>query len=230
MVVLTTNPTPGAPPPQPQGNRDARISVGSADAPGTASSRTPSGGIVAPGVVVRGAPGAKIDGSGSPPPTVAGDGSKAVPNIPSAPAARPQFNSTAAVSAPLRPGARQLSPQVEKVFAGRVVYSTVVASVQGQPDWVIWFGDPVVGAGAPAGRVFAMRPPVSEKSTLPAALPGMPAKLWVQARLTRSGTLTGIEGAAPDLAAALARWTFFPAIRNGQPADVDVLIEANWRP
>ncbi|BDC53161.1 hypothetical protein F183_A54760 (plasmid) [Bryobacterales bacterium F-183] len=225
MVVLTTNPTPGAPPPQPQGNRDARITVGGEAPPGTATSRRPAGGFVAPGAVVRSAPGTGTEVGAGGPPGIGAGGVKPAPSIPGPGVARPQFNSTGAVSVPLRPGTRTVSAEVDKTFAGRVVYSTVVPSVAGQPDWVLWFGDPVTPA-PPPGRVFSMRPPIPEKATLPQGLAGLPAKTWIQARLTREGTLTGITGASPELAAALGKWLFYPAIRNGQAAEVDVLIEA----
>ena len=230
MVIISMNPTPGAPPPpSPEGNRDASISVGGSPGSGTAS-----GGLVAPGVVVRGANapssgngsgnGSSAPGPAGPPPAVASTEVKP-PVLPTGAVPRPQINRTVSVSVPLRPNSRKVPPEVETAFRNRVVYSSVVASAPGQPEWIIWFAEL---PGTPPERVV-IRPPVPEKpASLPAALPGMQPKMWISDRMTKEGVLSGVS--VPQLAAVLAKWLFFPAIRNGQAAEVEVLIEGNWRP
>lgn len=117
------------------------------------------------------------------------------------------------------------------MFQGRVVYSTVVPTSSSQPDWVMWFAEP----GPPvAGTRIVMRPPVPERGTFPASLPGMPAKAWLKAHIRRNGVLAEVVfldgGKAPQALAELVKWMFYPAVRNGQQVDVEVVVEVSWRP
>ena len=231
-IIISAAPVPDAPPPKPEGNRNARIAVGGESGTGNNRASAPAGGVTAPGVVIRSTapptpgtiPGGKLpDG---PPKPAATSAAEAAPRI-----APP--NITQSVSLPQRPNARSLPPQVEEVFRGRIVYTTVVQTVPGQQDWVMWFADPteVAAAAAPGSRVV-MRPPVPEKGTLPTTIPALPAKGWIKAKLRRNGTLADVQflgTAGPQSIAELGKWMFYPAIRNGQPSDVDVVMEVTWR-
>jgi hypothetical protein len=226
-IIISTAPVPGAPPPKPEGNRNARIAIGGESGTGSNRSPAPAGGVTAPGVVVRstappgaGAPGGVVT-TPTKPPTLPGE---VAPRI-----APP--NVVQSVSIPQRPGARQLPPQVEAVFQGRVVYSTAIQTASTQADWVMWFAEPA--SAPPAVGRIVMRPPVPEKGTLPEELPGMPAKTWIAAKVRKNGVLTDLvflDGTkAPQAMLELGKWMFYPAVRNGQQVDVDVVMEASWR-
>jgi hypothetical protein len=238
-IVISATPVPGAPPPMPEGNRVARISVGGESGTGNNRAAAPAGGVTAPGVVIR----STLPPAPSTPEGRVGDGAPRQP--PSAatgaelPARVAPPNITQSISIPLRPNARQLPALVEAAFLGRVVYSTVVPTAGAQPDWVIWFAEPVAKADVNASVVqrIVMRPPVPERGTLPATIPGMPSKAWLKARVQRNGVLMNVvflsDGSTPPPAAViseLGKWMFYPAVRNGQQTEVEVIMEVHWRP
>ena len=141
------------------------------------------------------------------------------------------------MSAPFWPNARSLNPAVEAKFSGRVVYVTVISPPPGfgsADDWVVWFGERAI---TPVGTRVFMRPPVplktgpryraaSENSKAP--------KVQVAGIMSRDGrlhslVLSGGMGrlSDADLLQTLEEWDFSPAVRNGSPVEVDVLIEAS---
>jgi hypothetical protein len=141
------------------------------------------------------------------------------------------------MSAPFWPNARALNPTIEAKFTGRVVYVTVISPPPGfgsADDWVVWFGERAI---TPVGTRVFMRPPVplrtgpryrnaSEDSKAP--------KVQVAGIMSRDGRLHSLvllsgAGRLPDagLLQALEEWDFSPAVRNGSPVEVDVLIEAS---
>jgi hypothetical protein len=134
------------------------------------------------------------------------------------------------VSVPQWPNNRTLPAPIEQHFQNRVVYMTVMAGQQAETDWVVWFGEQ---AATPATTRPVMRPPSLAQ---PAALPPVPArnehgagKLRISGVIRKDGHLDSCSGlaesASPELVAALQRWLFKPATRNGDAVDVDAVIE-----
>lgn len=204
---------------RPEANRPARIETG-----GLGKTKGPDAGsgLVVPGVTIRDnrSPTAVVQ----PAPVAA---PKAEPPAVPRAAPRPRLD-TPTISVPQRPQARRVPPEVDMVFAGRVVYSTVMASTPGGLDWVLWFGE---AQPRPPGARSVMRPPVLE--SLPQAIAALSAangaKSWVLAKLDKTGTLADIK-ALPGSSAIrpedVSKLLFSPAVRNGEPVDVDLLIEA----
>lgn len=139
----------------------------------------------------------------------------------------------ATISAPLRPSSRIVPPVIERRFPTRVLY-TIAVPKPNLPmytgDWVIWFAERQ--EQDKAGRIQAPLPyrkfqPVGKIRQ--EVLQG-----WVQVALviTKEGkpdSAAVLTPAAPEVATAalqdLLSWQFHPAMRNGQPIDVDAVVE-----
>lgn len=230
-VIISTNPVANGALIPPQGNRAAKIEMGSLGEGGKGSgSALPSGsGVVVPNLTVRG--GSPTDGPGV-------TARNSMPNAPAASAAmtptgptyRPSLN-TRTVSVPQWPNTRRVPVQVEEAFRSRVVYSTVIPGSLSLPDIVAWFGEV---QPTEKGTRLLMRPPVADQTpVIPLiANPGEGGKLWVSARLGRNGRISDVKAAqglaaslAGELTSGLGKWLFIPAIRNGEAVDVDLLLE-----
>ncbi len=222
-VILSANPVASGEVVLPEGNRPAELSAGSGGGGGAGSAE--GGGVVVPGLSLRGGGGAGAAGASTerlPAPAAAA--------TPTRPAYRPRLD-TPSVSIPQWPSARRVPVQVESVFVGRPVYSTVIPGVLSGQDWILWFGE--AGGQSPAGRRVVMRPPRLSANSSPAEVlkAAGAGRCWIRARLGKDGKLNSIEiaqGGTPELkelAKALQDWLWTPAIRNGEPVDVDVLLE-----
>jgi hypothetical protein len=238
-VILSAH--PGAPGPfiPPEGNRPAKVEIGSTGGTaghgsgagggaGAGNGTGPGGALVVPGVMMRGG-GANVAGGvmAANPPAPLPPAPKPVPAAP--PVYRPRLD-TPSLSVPQWPNARRIPPPVEERFRTRVVYSTLVQPAGSRHDWVLWFGE---AQPTPLGQRLVMRPPVAEKVSSPAGLDG--ANCWVMAHLNRDGKLSAIS-VSPDaganrsaaLAGEVEQWLFRPAIRNGAPVEVDIMIELEF--
>lgn len=197
---------------KPETSRPARIEEGGI---GRAKGPDMGSGLIVPGVTLRDnrtpvaveQPGSRSPQSVSPPP---------------APPRTPRLN-TPTISVPQWPHSRRVPAEVEAVFTGRAVYSTVL----GGTDWILWFGEARPG---PPGTRSIMRPPVLESSPASSALlsPMSTGKRWILARLDKTGILLAIKplsGSAPVNVEEIGKLVFNPAIRNGEPVEVDLLIE-----
>jgi hypothetical protein len=235
-VIISENPLASGRIIPPEGNRQAKI--GSDADPGGGkgggSGKSAGGGLVVPGVTVRGGDAEAGGGAAGPSraPAVAAPTPSATPSR--LPDYRRNLN-TPSISVPLRPNSRRVPPQVEDAFRDRVVYCTVMPGPSSLPDWVIWYGE---SQQASSGARVVMRPPVAERTELPAKVINMQAggRLWVVARLGKNGRVSSVNvslGVGAEQALALAseieKWSFSPAIRNGEAVEVDVVVEADLK-
>lgn len=197
---------------KPETSRPARIEEGGI---GRAKGPDMGSGLIVPGVTLRDnrAPVAVVEQAAPRSPQTA---------APPAAARTPRLN-TPTISVPQWPHSRRVPAEVETVFSGRAVYSTVVA----EADWVLWFGEAQPG---PPGTRSIMRPPVLESSPESTALllSMSTGKRWILAKLDKTGVLLAIKplaGSASVRVEEMGKLVFNPAIRNGQPVEVDLLIE-----
>ena len=226
-IILSANPVPQGKPVQPAGNRPAQINAGSPSGQGQGQpGDVAGGGIVLPGVTVRD-PGASAGASG----TSRAPAPAAPAAVPTRPLHWPRLD-TASVSIPQWPSNRRVPAEVEASFPGRPVYSTVLPGAAGAPNINLWFGE---SQPTPMGTRVIMRPPRLDSAGNSANGTPRPAtgKYWLKAKLNTQGTLTalevlrGAEGA--PLAKMLESWLWTPAIRNGAPVEVDVVLEVEVR-
>lgn len=232
-VIIGLNPADKLAGPPPEGSRGARFS----QAPdlGTPSSGPAGSGSGArvPGLLAKGDPGAGSVAS----PATAG---AAVPERRILREFKvPSLNRT--LSAPLRPEARVIPAAVEAVFANRNVY-TLLFPAPDVPlydgDWVIWFSARQAPETA-LGRIAAPVP--VRKFSLEGGESGNGAgvhgTMQIAAIIDRGGrissarVLRGPQGEAIRKRAAdeLLTWEFQPALNNGQPMEVDVVLEITFR-
>ena len=142
---------------------------------------------------------------------------------------------TATLSAPLRPASRMIPRSMEARFQGRYVY-TLVIPIENLPayqgDWILWFAE----KHQRPGDTPLMRAPVPLRKLEPAgataARNGAEQRLQLAATITREGRIESISmltkpGGAFEQAFIrdLASWDFKPATRDGQPVDIDVVVE-----
>ena len=233
LAILSANPSNTAPPPVGVGNRADAVQVGGV--PGGVKNGGEGGGgnSAVPGLTVRGESGgvrSSLATATSPNPA------SATAAIPTRPAPLPPPTSTPTVSIPQWPNARRVPKTVEASFPDRPVYVTVLRPPSGLPDWVLWFSDTM--QSTPGVRVF-MRPPVPRQMEWGArvdATASWPEPLWLKARLTKDGNLTGLvfsEGTAREaiesVSLTMGRWLFSPAVRNGVAVETDVLMEISLK-
>jgi TonB family protein len=147
------------------------------------------------------------------------------------------------MSAPLRPSSRIIPAAVEARFAHRDVYTLVIPgpSLPGYwGDWVMWFAE----NGAPdfESRHLISAPLPARKYSVADEItntggPSASVDLQFGAIIDKTGRLgsvTVIRGTAdPALRRRaleeLGSWEFKPALRNGQPMDVDVVLDIPFR-
>lgn len=147
------------------------------------------------------------------------------------------------MAAPLRPSSRVIPPAVEAQFANRNVYTFVIPDV-GLPeysgDWVLWFAEDTSTLGEFA-RISA---PVPARKYAPSADVPLGADTFaggaiqIAARIDSSGRVSAarvLRGPSSEAfrrraADELQTWEFEPALRNGSPIAVDVVLELPFRP
>lgn len=141
------------------------------------------------------------------------------------------------LSLPLHPASRTLPASIESRFRGRSVY-TMVIPIENLPeytsDWIIWFTEhQTTDAAAPPLNVRAPVPLRKFESVEPVP-PGARTEIRVQLAgvITKEGKLE-VHGLLRNLSLALEgavlrdveSWEFKPALRDGVPMDIDVVIE-----
>jgi hypothetical protein len=230
VVIIGVNPANVPQPPAPEGGRPARISAGP-DSSGTGPAQLTGGNssLVVPGVSVSGAPEARAVVTRSP---SLPKGSAPAPGIgrPQMPDQSAVFQSTPHVSVAQWPHARSLPPAIERQFANRVVYTTLIPSARSGGDWVVWFAEETV---TPADVRLLMRPPSLLHSAPLPPVPGQTdhgtGKLVITGIIAKDGqfdaSLASADPWARDLVEALHAWRFNPAVRNGVAIDVEATIE-----
>jgi len=219
----------------PEGTRMGQVQTGVPNGRGMGGGGGSSG-IVVPGLSVSGTPGGSPGAVRPPPVQTAGIPRMPTPGVPVPPRSFPSMNQTA-LSVPYWPNARTLSPAIEAKFRGRVVYATVIpapARASGTPDWIIWFAEERV---TPVNTRPVMRAPMPVRVVPPSFDASSPRKLQVSGVLRKDGHIdslmvlaaanapAAITDAARGVMGSLAQWVFTPAVCNGAPVEVEVLID-----
>lgn len=239
----------GAAPP-PNGTPGSTNSAGNAKADIAVASLHPSNGPVPEGS--RGGAFSKAPTQGEPASGEVSGSGLIVPNLSirgdhSKPAPPPQlWKSTlyadkvrsvpvSTLSVPLRPGSRTIPRAIDVRFQGRDVY-TMVIPIENLPrysgDWILWFAE----RDQRSGDRPSLRSPIPLRKVEPLEepLPGARTEFRIQllAVIKKDGKIEGISllrNAAPALEQAViqdvASWEFKPATRDGEPVDVDVVLE-----
>lgn len=245
-VILGLNPAPQLGP-IPEGSRNAQVAIApQLGEPGAGPGG--SGGLQLPNVAIR----EGRNGTGGASGTPANMNGRLVSTRASTPAGntspamsvfvvRGTGAAGQALSVPLRPSSRTIPLALEAVFRNRVVYTLVVPKPelpQYSGDWILWFAEthpdpgvtPAVRAPAPFRKTDTA---VNLKDPPPPLAEG---RVQLMAVIRRDGRLANVtvlrcpdsrlrEPAPKDL----VKWEFQPATRNGQPLDVDVVIEIPFR-
>ena len=227
-IMLGLNPGNTLPPPGSRSGQIARAPDG-----GTLSSGALSGaGTIVPGVLSHGKPGEVTIPAPVPTPTIA-------IRKPAQEVVLPPVNRT--MSAPLRPSSRVIPPAVEAKFTRRDVYTLVIPGpvLPGYGgNWVLWFAeaDPaeiesryLISAPLPT-RKYSV---ANEENEAPSGS----AQIQFSAVIDKAGhigsavVLRGPSDPAMRHRALeeIASWEFKPALRNGQPVNVDAVIDIPFR-
>jgi TonB family protein len=232
LAVIGLDPSRTPEIPQPEGSRPTRISAGP-DA--TVAGSEHAAPIVIPGLNIGG-PGATnpatvVEPSGKNPepfhePSPA-EWAKASPGPDSRRLARSMM------SAALRPSSRVIAPGVEVRFPDRSVYTTSFEVGADAAEWVIWFALKTAAEG-----LASVRPPVPwSRPSEPPGSRSHTGRVEIAASIDREGHTTALtvvrcsdEALRATAAQVVQEWEFLPALRNGEPVAVDVLIDINFRP
>ncbi len=225
-VVAGLNPTPG---PLPTGSRGAEFARAPVAGPASSGSAARPGSPSVPGLVAHNAVGKPVDAP-TPAEHVKGPERLLVKET-----SYTSFNRT--LSAPLRPSSRVIPATVEAQFANRNVYTLVLPKPdlpEYSDDWVLWFSERQPGDN-PAPRISAPVPARKYSLTGGTQAANSPAAgiLQIAAVVDRNGRISAIRilrGAVGDLLRRraleeLQNWEFQPAARNGEPIDVDIVVE-----
>ncbi|MDX2150549.1 MAG: hypothetical protein SFV54_07435 [Bryobacteraceae bacterium] len=229
-AVVGLNPSAVAAPPPPgslPGSFSRAPNVGpaaSGDLTGRADARIPD-------LMVRGA------GSGAPvpPPPVAPRAARSQLVFEVAPH---QYGDT--YSAPLRPSAGIVPPAIERIFPGRAVYTLVIPAPKMSrytDDWVIWFTEKSPLAGVQNPLLRAPLPARKRAGGVPdAAAEMLEERVRYRVSIGLAGLPEGVamvraprQGDAELAMAEMLSWEFYPSTRNGQPIEVEAVIEIPLR-
>jgi TonB family protein len=236
-AVVGLNPIERAMPLIPEGSRPAQFSAAPELSPGrgVGGSAEP-GAIVLPGLTIRGAPPKKESIA-----TIARIAPTSKENLL---AAAPPVVAPTPVSeaAPPKPsiGAVRVSGAPDPRFEGRIVFTVAiqmpnVTSYSG--SWILWYAE----RKGPPGEAPDILPPAPLRKVDPvydlsAAEDRVEGKVQLAAVIHKDGYVYGItvlRGVDARLdkgaVAALRKWEFEPARRDGAPVDVDVVIEIPFR-
>jgi hypothetical protein len=229
---------PAGPPPSalPPGSRSAEFSAAPTVGK-TATGEVNGGGITLPGLMVKDgivkdgkAEGANAEAAPRPAPTVPRFQTLLYDDmIPKS--VRPTL------SAPLRPASRTIPRALEARFHGRFVYAVVIPAPNLPAytgDWIVWFAE---RADRP-GEAPLMRAPIPLRKTEPLGIARVlsddrsEARIQLAAVIKQDGRFDSIvlvKGANPQVSKSaieeLKEWDFRPAMRDGAPVSVEVVIE-----
>jgi TonB family protein len=139
-----------------------------------------------------------------------------------------------------RPSATRVANAPDSRFDGRAVYMMAVqmpniTSYVG--SWLMWYSE----RNAPPDATAGVTPPVVHRKVDPkyiatAVSERVEGTVRLAAMIRKDGTVGSVElvhGLDPRLdhsaEEALAKWQFGPAMRHGEPIDVDILVEIPFR-
>lgn len=231
-IILGLDPGIGPPP---QGSRSAQFANAPTEGPVSTGAATLSGAAIVPGVMARGKSGEAPEAN--PGPATSIPDRRVLKEI-----VLPAVNRT--MSAPLRPSARVIPASVESQFSNRNVYTLVIPgpNLPEYPgDWIMWFSErePRINNEARAsisapipGKKYS-----SSEGTVARSGPTRTATVQLAAMIDRNGHVASAKvlrstAAVPfqlEAVAEFTTWEFKPALRNGEPVDVDIVVEIPFR-
>jgi TonB family protein len=229
VAIVGLDPKPNAPAPAPEGSRDARFSAGPQPR-GTGGTDGSAEGamLTVPGLLVRNpTPDANPTLMARASPTSTANLRAAVRStLPAAPVAGPH------------PAAIRVSSAPDPMLDGRVTYAMTVqmpniTSYTG--SWLIWFAlrDRVTG-----GELIPPFPlhKVDPKYYPAAIADRVEGRVRLAAVIRKDGQVDSVkllrhldDRLDQSAAEAMDKWRFEPALRNGQPVEVDAVIEIPFR-
>jgi hypothetical protein len=152
----------------------------------------------------------------------------------------PPVNRT--MSAPLRPSSRVIPARLEAIFARRDVYTLVIPGPKLPEylgDWVVWFAERQPSE-LPSRRVAA--PVLARKFTWstpppPPSVPPVTGSFQFAVVIDRVGRLSSVrllqgppgEAFRARATEELGTWEFKPALLNGEPMEVDAVLDFTLR-
>ena len=205
--------------PLPEGSRDAQFSGGPNLRPtGGSGGAVEGASLVVPGLLIRGgAPTSEQNlraavRANLPDPTIAGP----------------------------HPAAVRVSTVPDPAFAGRAIYAMTVQmpnTTSYSGSWLIWFAE----RQQMVGRIGGLSPPVPLRKVDPKYIASavedrVEGKVRLAAVIRTDGHVDSVKLLQPlddrldhSAAEAIDKWRFEPALRNGQPVEVDAVIEIPFR-
>jgi len=139
------------------------------------------------------------------------------------------------LSAPLRPATRTIPSSIEGRFRGRDVFTMVIPIenlAEYSSDWIIWFAE----REPKSGQVLNVRAPIPLRKfeSVEPVGPGARREMRVQIAgiITKEGKLEVralLRNLSPAMESEVLRdaqsWEFKPAMHDGSPVDVDIVLE-----
>jgi TonB family protein len=232
VAIVGLDPKPNAPAPAPEGSRDAQFSAGPQPrSTGGTDGSSPGALLSVPGLLVHnGTTDTKPTLMARVAPTDASSLRAAMHSttLPAAPATSPHATAMRVSSAPDSP------------LNGRVTYQMSiqmpnVTSYTG--SWMIWFAERQTES-APGGALSAPLPvrKVDPKYYQAAVADRVEGTVRLTAVIRKDGTVDSItllqhldDRLDQSAQEAMDKWRFEPALRDGQPVDVDAVIEIPFR-
>ena len=226
-AVIGLNPADGLAGPLPNGVLSAEFSR--APIPGEPVMGGSGNGVKIPNVMVGG-----------------GGKSAAAPPIGAPGSSKPVYVETilptpsATLAVPLRPSSRIIPASIEARFGQRAVY-TIVIPVKlplYSGDWILWFAErePQPGTTPQIRSPFPAKKLESLTGPLPAISSQEESRVQIAAIIRKDGQVEGIKivsgrevGLYQRAIEDLQNWQFHPALHNGVPMDVDIVVEIPFR-
>jgi hypothetical protein len=155
---------------------------------------------------------------------------------PPAPRASVQERASAAaratLSAPLYASSRVLPAPIEAHFGQRTVYTCLIEGQSNVPNSTMWFAE----MSAAPGRSPLIRAPVLVRAQAsPAPKTGGARRLYLKLLIGQEGLVksagllqTSDDPISQNLATISGQWEFVPATRNGQPIEIEAILEVAW--
>ncbi len=227
-VVVSLNPAIGK---IPEGSRPAQFAVAPTKGRAASGSNDREGAVVVPGLAARGGSAGTSSVPATPPtPSKVSQGRLVKEFVP------PSINRT--MSAPLRPSSRVIPAIVESKFSNRDVYTLVIPGPElpgYAGDWVLWFSEltPVEGIRQRISSPVPARKYTVQGETTASDSAGK-GSIQISAAINRQGHVSSprvMRGGATSEAfrqraiEELRTWEFQPALRNGEPIEVDIVLE-----
>jgi len=231
MAIVGLNPNANAPAPAPEGSRNAQFSAapqprrtGGTDGP------VDDAILTVPGLLIRsGAPDAKPVRMAHESPTSPANLRAALrSSLPATPIAGPH------------PGAIRVSSAPDPMWSGRDTYAMSVqmpniSSYTG--SWLIWFAERREDSAASGGLSLPVPLHMVDPKYYPAAMAErVEGKVRLAAVIRKDGRVDSVrllvhldDRLDQSAEEAMQKWQFEPAQRDGQPVDVDALIEIPFR-